>query len=114
MSNQHLFEVSELVADLPGEQFAAWPACDDPEASVAERAERADQFFPVSESDTGRIAVAKSFCARCPVAEACLQYALDRGEAHGVWGGMTEGERRAELARRRAPGPEVSEGACAA
>lgn len=30
---------------------------------------------------------AKELCAECPVREACLAGALDRGEAAGVWGG---------------------------
>jgi WhiB family redox-sensing transcriptional regulator len=30
---------------------------------------------------------AKSFCADCPVRDACLAGALDRGEPWGVWGG---------------------------
>jgi len=37
---------------------------------------------------------AKQVCAECPVADACLQYALDNGMDDGVWGGKTPGERR--------------------
>lgn len=37
---------------------------------------------------------AKTVCARCGVREICLQYALDNGERHGVWGGLSERERR--------------------
>jgi WhiB family redox-sensing transcriptional regulator len=37
---------------------------------------------------------AKSVCARCDVRPACLAYALDRHEPWGVWGGLTETERR--------------------
>lgn len=40
-------------------------------------------------------AEAKAVCRRCPVADLCLQWAFDHGETHGVWGGMTEQERRA-------------------
>jgi WhiB family redox-sensing transcriptional regulator len=32
--------------------------------------------------------VAKELCAECPVREACLTGALERGEPHGVWGGQ--------------------------
>lgn len=39
-------------------------------------------------------------CATCPVRTECLEYALALPEKHGVWGGMTEGERRQELRRR--------------
>ena len=49
-----------------------------------------------------REAKAKAICARCPVRDACLAYALDTGEAFGVWGGLTEDERRAMLRQRRA------------
>lgn len=38
---------------------------------------------------------AKQFCNRCPVQEACLQYALKAPETHGVWGGLSPKERQA-------------------
>jgi len=38
-------------------------------------------------------------CAGCAVRAECLQEALDRGERFGVWGGLSEGERRALAAR---------------
>jgi WhiB family redox-sensing transcriptional regulator len=38
---------------------------------------------------------AKAVCATCPVRTTCLQHALDADEQYGVWGGCTEGERRA-------------------
>ncbi|KSZ60056.1 WhiB family transcriptional regulator [Rhodococcus pyridinivorans KG-16] len=48
-----------------------------------------------------RMASAKKVCARCPVREKCLQYALDSGERYGIWGGLTEDERtRVRRARR--------------
>jgi WhiB family redox-sensing transcriptional regulator len=31
--------------------------------------------------------LAKELCASCPIREACLSAALERGEPHGVWGG---------------------------
>ena len=37
---------------------------------------------------------AKLICRGCEVREQCLEYALEHSEA-GVWGGMTERERRA-------------------
>jgi WhiB family redox-sensing transcriptional regulator len=48
-----------------------------------------------------RIAKAKAVCARCPVRDACLAYALDTGQWFGIWGGLTEDERRAMLRRQR-------------
>ncbi len=41
-------------------------------------------FFP---EDIPGIAVAKEVCAGCPVRVACLQGAIERKEAAGVWGG---------------------------
>ena len=53
-------------------------------------------FFPISEVGPGarQVAQAKAVCARCPVREACLSYALDNGLDNGVFGGTTEVERR--------------------
>ena len=45
----------------------------------------------------------KTVCAACPVRTECLADALDNRVEFGVWGGMTERERRALLRRR----PEV-------
>ena len=46
---------------------------------------------------------AKQVCYRCPVIDECLGWALDSNIEFGVWGGLSEGERRA-LKRRRARG----------
>ena len=43
---------------------------------------------------------AKVVCATCPVRTECLADALDNRVEYGVWGGMTERERRALLRRR--------------
>ena len=48
-----------------------------------------------------QIEKAKSVCARCTVTEMCLQYALENNQDSGVWGGLSEDERRA-LKRRAA------------
>lgn len=44
---------------------------------------------------------AKATCRRCPIKAACLEWALSTEEPHGVYGGMTAEERRAEIKRRR-------------
>jgi WhiB family transcriptional regulator, redox-sensing transcriptional regulator len=45
---------------------------------------------------------AKAVCRRCEVSEACLKWAMESGQDTGVWGGLSEVERRA-LRRRKAP-----------
>ncbi|HWL43861.1 MAG TPA: WhiB family transcriptional regulator [Ilumatobacter sp.] len=41
-------------------------------------------FFSDDEFDIAR---AKAICSKCRLAPTCLEGALDRGEAYGVWGG---------------------------
>jgi WhiB family redox-sensing transcriptional regulator len=49
---------------------------------------------------------AKAICSGCPVRNACLNYALDRPEKYGTWGGLNEDERASERRRRfRRPVP---------
>lgn len=50
---------------------------------------------------TERVDAAKAICASCPVKAECGRYALTQPEPYGVWGGMSEGERRDILRRRR-------------
>ena len=53
-------------------------------------------FFP----DKGEsVTAAKRVCRSCGVRAECLQEALDRGERFGVWGGLSERERRTLAAR---------------
>jgi WhiB family redox-sensing transcriptional regulator len=57
-----------------------------------------DDLFYTRNSERGptkrrRESMAKSVCARCPVAEPCLSWALAAGERYGIWGGLTEAER---------------------
>ncbi len=50
-----------------------------------------DLFFP----ERGESAdPARQVCARCPVRQLCLDYALSNRIMHGIWGGLTERERR--------------------
>ncbi|SFI97834.1 WhiB family transcriptional regulator, redox-sensing transcriptional regulator [Amycolatopsis sacchari] len=68
------------------------------------RGEDPELFFPVSEMGPGarQVAQAKAVCARCPVRAECLQYALDTGLDHGIFGGTTDAERRKLVRRTRA------------
>jgi WhiB family redox-sensing transcriptional regulator len=57
-------------------------------------------FYPPSDDDA-LAARAKEICAGCPVRKPCLEFALSTREKHGVWGGLTERERRRVLRQRR-------------
>lgn len=37
--------------------------------------------------------IAKMFCERCPVVDACAEWGIAH-EIHGIWGGLTEAQRR--------------------
>jgi len=56
-----------------------------------------DQLFPELAGDQKR---ARILCADCPVRADCLAEALDNQIEWGVWGGMTERERRLLLRKR--------------
>ncbi|WP_241961880.1 WhiB family transcriptional regulator [Rhodococcus opacus] len=49
-----------------------------------------------------RISEAKKICFRCPVIEACRDYALTVGKPFGIWGGLPEEERDHVFDRGRA------------
>jgi WhiB family transcriptional regulator, redox-sensing transcriptional regulator len=40
-------------------------------------------------------------CHQCPVEEQCKEWALEKREMFGVWGGLSEGEREAIWKKRR-------------
>lgn len=51
-----------------------------------------DLWFPEKGGTTGD---AKRICMKCPVRADCLEYALAHDERFGIWGGLSERERRA-------------------
>lgn len=57
-----------------------------------------DIFFPDRGASTRG---AKEICAACTVREECLEYAVTRGEKFGIWGGLSERERR-KIRKQRA------------
>ncbi len=57
-------------------------------------------FHPDPEIE-GSDAEAKAICQGCVAQEPCLEYALAVREKQGVWGGLTEIERRRMVRRRR-------------
>ncbi len=85
----------------------------DPTASLKDRPnwrhraacleENPELFFPIGDTEPAlrQLHRAKQVCAGCPVREACLQWAVDIRQDHGVWGGLSAAE-RVNLIRRRA------------
>lgn len=70
------------------------------QAKAACRGPHTSLFFPPphferKDDKEMREARAKAICAACPVRKACLEYALRIHEPHGIWGGLSEAERRA-------------------
>jgi WhiB family redox-sensing transcriptional regulator len=57
-----------------------------------------EMFFPERGASTRE---AKEVCRGCVVKEPCLEYALSNGEKFGIWGGLSERERR-RIRRQRA------------
>ena len=83
-------------ANPAGSHNAIWKgwkqdaACRGPESLV---------FFPPAiperrDDRAMREAKAKGICQQCSVQSRCLDFAVTVGEAHGIWGGLTESERR--------------------
>ena len=60
-----------------------------------------DEFFPDKGSNPR---AAKRVCGSCEVRAECLAYALEHGERFGIWGGLSERERR----RLTRPTPPVT------
>lgn len=62
-----------------------------------------DLWFPeVGQDGSG----AKRVCGRCPVQQACHDYAVEAGEQWGIWGGTTARQRRG---RRKTSPPTPTE-----
>lgn len=57
-------------------------------------------FFPFEGDDAG-VEKAKAICATCTHIERCADYALTNRIDHGVWGGLSEKDRRRILRQRR-------------
>jgi WhiB family redox-sensing transcriptional regulator len=70
----------EVIVEEPNWQERALCAQTDPEA-----------FFPEKGGSTRE---AKKVCLGCDVRAECLDYAIANGEKFGIWGGLSERERR--------------------
>lgn len=63
-----------------------------------------DLFFPIGTTGAavGQVDMARRICGSCLVREPCLEFALASNQDAGVWGGLTEDERRTlKRARQR-------------
>lgn len=88
------------------------PEADDPEAGDPDewrdhalcRDTNPDLFFPVGKTGVAldSIAHAKAVCQQCVVTQDCLAFALDTHQDSGVWGGLSEEERRVIRRQRTA------------
>jgi len=60
------------------------------------RDEDPELFFPIGTTGIAleQVNAAKRVCARCPVQEDCLEFTLASNQDAGIWGGLTEDERR--------------------
>lgn len=67
------------------------------------RDEDPELFFPIGNTGPALLQIedAKAVCRRCPAIDACRNWAIDTDESAGVWGGLSEDERRA-MKRREA------------
>lgn len=75
------------------------------QAKAACRGPQAAVFFPPSHTERkderlSRERAAKAICKTCVVRQDCLDYAIQIREPHGIWGGMSELERKQALERR--------------
>jgi WhiB family redox-sensing transcriptional regulator len=72
-------------------------------AAACRDVEDKEIFYPIGSTGPALLQIedAKKICWNCPSADPCLQFALEAGINEGVWGGMSEDERRA-LKRRAA------------
>lgn len=66
-------------------------------------------FFPIGNTGLSLLQIeeAKAVCRRCEVMDTCLRWALETRQDAGVWGGLSEDERRS-LKRRNARARKAS------
>lgn len=81
---ERTMDVQAVVADLLG-NAPAWQ-----ERSLCSQTDP-EAFYPEKGGSTRE---AKRICSRCEVKSECLEYALGHEERFGIWGGLSERERR--------------------
>ncbi len=64
-------------------------------------------FFPIGTAGPAlaQQEQARQICRGCPVRLACLEWAINVGADHGIWGGLSEQERQSLRRRRRSGRP---------
>lgn len=77
--------------------------------AAACKQEDPELFFPRGETGPSIVQIedAKAVCRQCPVMDTCALWALETRQDAGVWGGLSEAERR-RIHRRRAQHPEAT------
>lgn len=50
-----------------------------------------EEFYPPRGGD---LAGPRAVCAECPVQNECLNYAIENGDHFGIWGGLSDKQRR--------------------
>jgi WhiB family transcriptional regulator, redox-sensing transcriptional regulator len=104
----HDFSV-DVTADFSADPYTAqaWAAPRQTAASAGDEGWRLDAlcaetdpeaFFPEKGGSTRE---AKRVCSGCAVRAECLEYALTSDERFGIWGGLSERERRRLRLQRR-------------
>ena len=70
--------------------------------------ENPELFFPIGNAPVARRQTEKArvVCRRCEALDACLEWAMNSDQDSGVWGGLSEDQRRA-LKRRHARNPHA-------
>ncbi|BEL42072.1 WhiB family transcriptional regulator [Mycobacteroides abscessus] len=81
----HWQVVPAVCGELDAQEDLAWH-----EAALCAQTDP-EAFFPEKGGSTRE---AKAMCERCEVKDPCLEYALDNDERFGIWGGLSERERR--------------------
>jgi len=84
-------DVFDLLASVERGEWVQRAAC---------RGHDTEMFFP-TRGDHASMRAAQAVCATCEVTTECLDYALANGEKVGIWGGLSERQRRAIRSERR-------------
>ncbi|MGY0023713.1 WhiB family transcriptional regulator [Streptomyces sp. YJ-C3] len=84
----------------PAESWQDHAACRRPE-----HLDDRDLFFNTGHADAAYV---RRICDGCPVRVECLEYALNRDEQWGTWGGLSTRQRKSLLRQRRRDAPPES------